>query len=303
MIINKTGKIIEGFYSTGLPVAPIYLLDGDQPVLFDAGFAFLGEIYVNDIRKILGNREPAFCLLTHSHFDHCGSVSFLKKSFPSLKIVSSENAKKIFKKPKAIKLIKSLNIAAEQDTKKINPDIKATLQFEAFEIDQTVQEGDIIEVSKDLTIKVIETPGHTRDCLSYYIPEKKILLSSEAAGIADETGYIYSEFLIDTDMYIKSIKKLASLDIELLCPGHHAVFTEKDAKNFIPDSMSYCEKFIELVKKYLIEEQGDMEKVKTKIRRNEYDCKEGPKQPEPAYLLNLEAKIKAVKKQISESTS
>ena len=37
------------------------------------------------------------------------------------------------------------------------------------------------------------------------------------------------------------------------------------------------------------------------IKKIEYDHIEGPKQPEPAYLLNLEARIKAVAKRMNNT--
>ncbi|MCD6224133.1 MAG: hypothetical protein J7K32_01185, partial [Deltaproteobacteria bacterium] len=72
MIINTTGEIIDGFFMLGHPGVPVYLMDGDNPALFDAGFACLGELYVQEVKNILGTRQPKFCFLSHSHFDHCG---------------------------------------------------------------------------------------------------------------------------------------------------------------------------------------------------------------------------------------
>ena len=56
MIINKTGEIIDGFFMLGHPGVPVYLMDGDNPALVDAGFACLGELYVQEVKKILGTK-------------------------------------------------------------------------------------------------------------------------------------------------------------------------------------------------------------------------------------------------------
>ena len=69
MIINSTGKIIDNLYMVGHPAMPVYLLDGEKPVIFDAGLTFLGNMYNDGIREIIGNRELHYCFLTHSHFD------------------------------------------------------------------------------------------------------------------------------------------------------------------------------------------------------------------------------------------
>ena len=301
MIINKTGQIIEDFYSIGHPAIPVFLLDGVRPLIFDAGFAFLGEIYAREIKKILGDRQPEYLFLTHAHFDHCGSVSILKKYFPLMKVITSKKAKDILERPNAIKLIKALNQASEEIAGDIEIDFASSGEFEPFEIDKTVKDDDILKISNGLDIRVIETPGHTSDCLSYYIQGKKILISSEAAGQPDRTGYIVSDCLLDYDQYFSSMKRLSLLDIEILCPGHLFIYTGDDAKKYLRESMLECERFRKLVELCLDEEDGDLDRVKIRIKKIEYDNNDGPKQPEPAYLLNLEARIKAVAKKMNKT--
>ena len=296
MIINTTGEIIDGFFMLGHPGVPVYLMDGDNPALFDAGFSCLGELYVQEVKNILGTRQPKFCFLSHSHFDHCGAVSTFKKYFPNIKIVSSIQAEKVFQRPNAIALIKQLNKASESMVQDSIISGGEANEFLQFDVDLTVKEGDLLKISDGISVNIIETPGHTRDCLSYYIPEKKILLSSEAFGIQDPTGYIYSDFLVDYDIYYTSMKKMVPLDTRVVCSGHGLVFTDKDAADYKQNSLSACKRFFKLVKKILAEEKGDVEKVKNRIKKNEYDGKPGFKQPESAYLLNLEARINVVKK-------
>ena len=301
MIINKTGQIIEGFHSIGHPAIPIFLMEGVRPIIFDAGFAFLGEIYAGEIKKILGHRQPEYLFLTHSHFDHCGSVSILKKHFPLMKVIASKQAKEILGRPNAIKLIRVLNKASEEMTKDLGMDLASFDEFEPFEIDKTVKDDDVLIISSGSNMRILETPGHTSDCLSYYIQEKKILISSEAAGQADLTGHIVSDCLYDYDQYFSSMKRLSLLDIEILCPAHHFIYTGDDAKKYIRESMQECERFRKLVELCLDEENQDLDKVKNRIKKIEYDSNDGPKQPEPAYLLNLEARIKAVAKKMNKT--
>jgi glyoxylase-like metal-dependent hydrolase (beta-lactamase superfamily II) len=285
----------------GHPVAPVYLLDADRPAIFDTGLTCLGEVYVGEIKKVLGRRQPFYCFITHSHYDHCGSVSIFKEKFSAMKVVSSEKARRIFGRPNAIALIKELNRVAEQLVQSIGLDYKPFAVFHPFETDLTAGKGDFFELSPDLTVRVMETPGHTWDCLSFYIPEKKILFSSEAAGQPDRTGYIVSDCPADYGEYLLSLKRLSSLELEVLCLGHLLVYTLRDVKRYFRESLAACEKFHNLVANYLSEQQGDLQQVKKRIKAIEYDSKMGIKQPEPAYLLNLEARIKAVQKHIAKT--
>jgi len=298
MIINNTGKIIEGLHLVGPPAMPIYLLDGEKPAIFDAGLAFLGKIYADRIRQILGRRNLHYCFLTHSHFDHCGSVAVLKKSFPALKVVASEKTKNVLGRPNALALIRNLTQAAEPLAQSIGIELAEFGRFESFGIDLTLKDGEFIELSRDLTVQVLETPGHTRDCLSYFIPQKKVLLCSEAAGIPDATGYIVSEALVDYDQYYESMGRLSKVAYEVLCLGHRQALKGQDAKNYFQKSMTDCRDFLNLVETSLIEKGGDVQKVIAQIKAVEYDPIQGPKQIEPAYLLNLEAKVRAIQKRL-----
>ncbi len=300
MIINKTGEIINNLFMIGHSGMPVYLVDGDAPALFDAGFSCLGTLYVQEIKKILGSRKPEFCFLSHSHFDHCGAVSSFKTHFPNIKIVASAGVKKVLKRPNAIALIKQLNKVSEHLVKDSIISRGDVNDFLPFDIDITVQENDTFRIADEITVNIIETPGHTRDCLSFYIPEKKALISSEAFGVQDTTGHIFSDFLVDYDMYYNSMKKMLPLETRVLCTGHGFAFTDEDAVNYKKNAMTASRQFLELVKRLLDEENGNMEKIKNIIKENEYDGKTGFKQPEPAYLLNLDARINVVKKQMEK---
>ena len=300
MIINRTGKIIDDLYMVGHPSMPVYLLDGEKPVIFDAGLTFLGDIYTDGIREIIGNRDLHYCFLSHSHFDHCGSVCILKQNFPGLKVVASEKAKNVFGRPNAINLMRNLTRAAEQLAEHIGIELAEFERFEPFEVDLTLTDGGFLDLSRDISVQVLETPGHTRDSLSYFIPQKKILLCSEAAGIPDGTGYIVSEALVDFDQYYKSMSRLSEVGYEILCLGHRQALIGQDAKNYFQKSMVDCRHFLNLVETSLIEEDGDMHKVIARIKAIEYDPVPAPKQIEPAYLLNLEAKVRVIKKRLED---
>jgi glyoxylase-like metal-dependent hydrolase (beta-lactamase superfamily II) len=298
MMIPPRGPIINGLYMLGPAAMPVYLLDGKRPALFDAGLAFLGRLYVHAVQEILGTRPPQFCFLTHSHFDHCGSVSIFKTYFPFLKVASSARTKNIVGRPNAVALIRELTQATEQLAHSIGTDLVEFDRFEPFEVDITLKDGDAIELSDQLTVQVLETPGHTWDCLSYYIPQEKVLLLSEAAGIPDQSGYIVSDCLVDYDRYYESLTRLSRLEVKVICLGHLRVFTGKDAESYLYDSLKSCQKFLHQAETFLRQADGDVQKAMQQIKKVEYDDRDGPKQIEAAYLLNLEARIQAIKRRM-----
>jgi glyoxylase-like metal-dependent hydrolase (beta-lactamase superfamily II) len=292
MIIKSTGRIADDFYILGQHNFPTHLLAGRKPALFEAGLACLGPTYVKAIHSMPNHPQPVFLFLTHVHFDHCGAAACIKKAFPDMKICASGRAREILRRPNAVKTIATLSSAVIPWIEAQSPGLAHETAFEPFEVDRVLSDDDRIEIDSDITVHVLATPGHTWDALSYYIPEKKWLFAGEAAGIMDPTGYFFTEFLVDFDSYMDSMERLAALDVEILSQSHHQVFTGEDARSFFPRSIRAAHQFRTRVDSLLDRENGDIEKVVSLVKAEEYDPKPDPKQPEPAYLINLEARVR-----------
>lgn len=294
MIFNKTGLVKDNLYVTGFPWSPVYLLFSEKPVLFEAGFCCMGRYYEKDIMEILSGRKPEALFMTHVHYDHCGAASYLKKAFDGMEIGASLRASEIIKRPNAQKLMVNLSenvIKLIESMNSINKEMLVRDKFLPFNVDMVLKDGQVIGLHNGLSVHVIASPGHTRDILSFYVPEKKILIATETAGCMSRTGTIITEFLVDYDLYIKSLKRLASLEVDVLCQGHHFVFTGSDVREHFERSIVSAEKFKETVEKLLHTEDGSVEQVVSMIKAQEYDLNPGPKQPERAYLLNLRTRV------------
>jgi glyoxylase-like metal-dependent hydrolase (beta-lactamase superfamily II) len=295
MISSNTGLVTDHFHTLGSNWSAIYLLDGPQPVLFESGFACAARLYEKDLRAVLGKRHPEILFLTHAHWDHAGCAAYLKHLFPSLRIAASERASQIVRRPNALRLMASLSeevlplvaAAPEIDESELLPNA-----FRPFEVDTILHDGQQIELAGNITVRVIATPGHTRDHLSYYIPERRILIATEATGGLDRAGSFITEFLVDFDLYMASLDRLASLDVEVLCQGHHFVFVGADeVKRFFSRSREEALRFRDYVFRLLREESGSEERVVQRIKREQWDTNTNLKQAEGAYLLNLRARV------------
>ncbi len=292
MIIDTTGEVVPGFYVIGASEVPTYLLDGDRPVLFDAGFSVFGPLYERAVKATLGNRNPEILFLTHVHFDHCGAAAYLKKAFPGLLIAASQRAAEIVRRPNARKLMADLNDSAADTVNRWKPELRLGEPFQPFEVDRVLVDGERIELGPGLSVQVMATPGHTWDFLSYYIPERKILIASEAVGCADTTGYVVTEFLVDYEVYLKSLTRLAALEVDTLCQGHRLVYTGSEVADYFKRSLRTAPQFKNQVVDLLTREDGDIRRVVERIKADEYDSRPEPKQPEPAYRINLEARVR-----------
>jgi 2-aminobenzoylacetyl-CoA thioesterase len=295
MIFKGTGAASDNFFVIGNAQFPVYLMDNQQPVLFEGGVTAAGKLYADGIKSILQGRRPGLLFLTHVHWDHCGAVSYLKTVFPSLITAASEKSAAILLKGTAQKLMTDLNRKAENiiaSTPSVEPSNVLHEAFRPFKIDMIIKDGQSIRLKGGGTVDIMATPGHTRDFMTYYLPEKKILVSSEASGCLNSNGRISVQFLADYDDYLASLKRIAALPVEVLCQGHRLVFVGKDeVADFISSSIRETERFRDRVYRFFEDEDGVVDRVIGRVKAEEYDTINGVKQPETPYLINLRAQI------------
>ncbi len=293
MRIYRTGKIIDDFYVLGNAGSPVYLLDGPNPILFDAGITALAQLYEKDIRTYLGSRHPSYLFLTHAHFDHIGAAAYFKSLWPQMQIIGSAQTRKILSLPKAIHTIRILNQETKLEFNAFLGNSNYHAPFEAFDLDFVLTPGLILDLGLYNHIRPIHTPGHTNDFTSYWLPEKKVLVASEAVGCEDISGYISTEFLVDYNTYRESLKALTELDAQVLCTGHRLVLTGSDIKKYMNRSLKQAADYVAMLEELLRAEEGNIERVVAKVKAVEWDPKPWFKQPESAYLLNTRARVKS----------
>ncbi|MCG6880856.1 MAG: MBL fold metallo-hydrolase [Deltaproteobacteria bacterium] len=297
MHICQTGEISDNFYVLGHSAVPIYLLDGPEPLLFDAGFSGLSYLYVKEIRAVLGNRSPAFLFLTHAHWDHVGAAAYFKELWPHMKIAGSLKSSQILARKGALAQIKTLNQKGLEALRSWGVNHIFEGEFKPFTFDIVLKDGQKMNIWKGLTVTVIAAPGHTWDSTAYYLEGRKILISGEAAGCDG-----VCDFLVDHEAYAASLKQLAGLNAEILCTAHKDIFTGKDVPKNMIKYMHMLKEYVARVKRYLEEEQGDIDRTVARIRTAEWDPKPLPKQPLEPYLINTGMRVKTILKHMYMET-
>ncbi|MEI7637749.1 MAG: hypothetical protein WCJ37_10620 [Syntrophus sp. (in: bacteria)] len=63
---------------------------------------------------------------------------------------------------------------------------KEDVTFRGLEIDLVLDEGMEIDLGAGRTCRVMATPGHTRNSLSFYIPAMKAVITGEAVDVIAE---------------------------------------------------------------------------------------------------------------------
>ncbi len=281
----KEEKISEKFYIIGAPYSYEYLIISENlNILFDTGTAFWGRRIKNYLKGKNINKID-FLFFTHSHYDHVGGFPEILSEVEIGKIVAHPYFKRVLKSEKALKLINLFNIKElelfDENTK---------YNFKGFEISLEAEEGKILKFD-NIEIKIIETPGHTRDSVSYYVLPYKIAIVGESVGVPNgEYNYILPQFLSSCEDYIKSIEKIKKLDIEILGLPHEKIIKEKEnVQKFLENSIKNTFEYIEYIENK-IKKHKEIKKIIDDTIKDYYEGKK-LRQPIYAYIENLKAQI------------
>ncbi|WP_411676628.1 MBL fold metallo-hydrolase [Caproicibacter sp.] len=208
------------------------ILTKQKAALVDSGFSFCADKMIRNIKTLLGNRTLDYVLLTHSHYDHASGSAYCRQSFQNVKVLGSAYAAKIFSKPTAIAVMREMNASAARPYGMT----EFTDKLEDLKIDLTVREGDVIDLG-DVSLQVMEAPGHTKCSIAFYIPRGKMLISCETMGVHAAEHLVSPACLVGYEMSVNFIKRTMELDIEKLLVPHYGVLTGKSCRDFLADAL------------------------------------------------------------------
>ena len=143
--------------------------------------------------------------LTHSHFDHIYGINKIIEKFPNCTIYTS----------------KSGNEALYSDKLNLSKYHESPLIFNGNNV-KIINENDKIEIFPNISLEVIETPGHCPSCLTYYTDKYIFTGDSYIPGINLVTNLPKGN-KIQAQESLEKIKELAKNRI--ICPGHGAITT------------------------------------------------------------------------------
>ena len=127
-----------------------------------------------------------------------------------------------------------------------------------FECSRSLEDGDILKIGPH-EFQVIYTPGHASDGIVLYNREQKLLISSDTLW---ENDMAVMTMRVEGSLALfsarRSLKKLASLDIRQVFPGHGRSF--KDAETALSKAMEKIDRYMgdresigkDLIKKIII---------------------------------------------------
>ena len=180
-----------------------------ETALVDTGYATHAAQTVALVSHALQGRGLDRIVNTHLHSDHCGGNAALQGAYACRTSIP----------------------AAEADKVRVwNEDAltyKATgQQCPRFTFDDTVSPGDVLTLGY-MTCQALAAPWHDPHSLIYYCADERILISADALW-ENGFGVVFPELEGEPGFgeVRATLELIASLDVQLVIPGHGALFTD-----------------------------------------------------------------------------
>ena len=276
------------------------LIGGKYTALFDCGMMFCAEKTIENVKNALNGRPLDYIIMTHTHYDHIGALPFLRNEWKELRAVTCETGAAVLLKSTPRRVIRELSIAASLAQK---IDFKAEYNDDLFHADITVKDNEVISLG-DLSVQVIETPGHTRDSLSFFIPELELLILNETPGVlfadpgdgSPNAGRVYPCYLTSYNDTINSIEKCGQIKYKSLSLPHRGVVGNKEADGIFKkahEANKECRDFIIGMKEKNLSEKEMLDSFFNKYASETLLSY----QPKEAFLANAGATISCTLKE------
>jgi len=240
MIIDQPGNVTAKIVLLGRRESCVYLLKGrNEYALLGGGMVTIVPDVLEQIAAFqIDENKIRRMLILHSHFDHCGIIPFFKKRWPWATVTASARAGELLASPKVIRSIASLNemLLARPGHESAARELE--LDFSGISVEAVVSGGDVLRCD-ELSLEIIDVPGHSSCSLAVYVKEQKALFASDAGGIP-AGDWIFNAANSNFDQYQQSLRKMAGYAVDVYLAEHFGALTGSDGRDFLRRSMAFA---------------------------------------------------------------
>jgi glyoxylase-like metal-dependent hydrolase (beta-lactamase superfamily II) len=116
----------------------------------------------------------------------------------------------------------------------------------AYYADEIVTAGDVIKLG-GVSVEVMKTAGHTRDSISFYIPELRLLIANETLGIPGKGDSIFPSYLVSLTDTLDAISRCKAVEYKYLSVPHKGLIADDLAEGYFERSEKSMYEFRDLI--------------------------------------------------------
>jgi len=240
-MIIEPGKITERITLLGTPEICLYHVNGGgESVLIGGGMAHLAPLILPQVRAFgIDAKKIREVVLLHTHFDHCGLVPYLKKLWPWMEVAVSAQGKSRLSDPRVTQSIAAFNQMAIARARLEGEAAELGFEFTGIEVQKTLKEGDQV-VCGEVTLDILQVPGHSSCSIAAYMPAEKALFASDAAGVVYK-DFVFAAGNSNYDLYQESLRKMAAYPVKAVLLEHYGAAVGEEAKALLPKAIKVAE--------------------------------------------------------------
>ena len=208
-------------------ITSMFAVKGGKTALIDGGTSSEAQETIKSL-KDFGLLPVDYIIISHAHWDHHQAV-------PALLEEMSGKEVELLAHPKAIPLL--------EDPSKVSYDYGTYDTLLPIKGVKPIKDGDVVDL-EGIELEVIDTPGHTPDCISLLDSKNKnIFVSDAVADKTDDTTCVpaFMPPSFNPDTYVSTLEKLKKYDFESMCLGHYGMYYGPDVKEILDEARTMYE--------------------------------------------------------------